>query len=91
MTYCNQWQYDNACPDDDYYEDDDDVINDVLPRIKPIILQDMAMGYDAAMIINDLSWLWEERITPSSVNRWKRAIHAQFQPQKSRLDLLAAA
>jgi len=74
-AYGSQWAWDNANPyDDDDEVSDIDVIDDVLPNIKAIILLDIEQGFTALEIIKDLSWLWVH-ITDSSVNRWCRAIN----------------
>jgi hypothetical protein len=78
--YCDQASYDSFNPFDSEHEnsvEDFEVIDDVLPSIKKIILFGIEQGYDAEMVIEDLAWLWS-RITDSSVSRLKRAINNQF-------------
>ena len=85
-TYGSQLAWDNANPNP-YDDDDDDVVDDVLPNIKAIILLDIEQGFTALEIIKDLSWLWVH-ITDSSVNRWCRAINNAVKKQGGQYERL---
>ena len=77
MARYTQLGFGDSTPPDDYYSMPDEiceVVDDVLPNIKALVLLDIEHGCTALEIIGDLTWLWSH-ITDSSVDRWCRAIN----------------